>query len=145
MALPTRRRRTTILIEGDASLRRALAAEVRAACDVVELEPPRAGLTMVRMRESARRTVFHLGEVLITEAKVEIAGHTGLGLIAGDDEDAASDLATIDAACNARLALTAEWTDRLEAEERALAARRAAEHAQLLETRVRFDSLDGDA
>ncbi len=141
----TRNRRTRILIDGDARLRRDFAAAVRDAADVVTIEPPRAGLTMVRLRESARRSVFNLGEVLVTEAKVEVNGHPGLGLIAGDDEEAAMDLAVIDGAWSARLPTIAAWSDRLVAEEARIAAARTTDRTRLLETRVRFDSLDGDS
>jgi alpha-D-ribose 1-methylphosphonate 5-triphosphate synthase subunit PhnG len=99
-------------------------------------------LVLATVRESARRSLFHLGEVLVTEAKVRVAGVPGLGLIQGRDPEAALDLATIDAAWSARLPMVPEWIVRLEAEEAALEARLDREQASLATTRVEFETLD---
>ena len=138
----TRRRRTTILVEGSPELRRRLADEVRSTHRVVDIAPPEAGLTMIKMRETAKRTLFYLGELLITEAKVRVEGKVGLGLIAGDDPESAVDLAVIDAAYNGSLPITHGWQDALAREESRLKAVRSKDHTQLLETRVRFETMD---
>lgn len=139
-----RKRRTQILVDGDGALRRRLAEEIRAAHSVVELEQPENGLVMITMRETARRSLFHLGELLATECRVEVDGAIGLGIIAGDDPEAARDLAVIDGAFNAALPECDAWLESLEAEERRLATVRAAEETRLLETRVRFETMDAD-
>lgn len=46
------------------------------------VEAPREGLIMMRVRDSGG-TVFHLGEVLVTQARVAWQGHTGWGLCLG--------------------------------------------------------------
>ena len=140
----TRKRRTRTLVEGDPTFRHRLAAEVRAVHDVIELEAPNNGLVMIRMRETARKSVFYLGELLVTEAKVQIGGTIGLGIIAGDAHEAALDLAVIDAAWNARLPETQGWISLLEAEEARLGSEQAREETRLLETRVRFETMDVD-
>lgn len=99
---------------------------------------------MLTARESARRSLFHLGEVLTTGCRVQIGDAVGLGIIAGDDAQAAQDLAVIDAAYRAELAECERWDSALEAEEQRLIAARAADEARLLETRVRFESMDAD-
>lgn len=139
-----RRRRTRILVDGDAALRRRLADEIRAAHEVKQLDRPENGLVMITMRETARRSLFHLGELLVCECRVEIDGAIGLGIIAGDDPDAARDLAVIDGAYTAALSECDAWMGLLEAEERRLMELRATEETRLLETRVSFETMDAD-
>lgn len=140
----TRRRRTRILIDGSPELRRAFSSAIRESHAVVEVASPEPSLVMAKIRETAKRSLFYLGEVLVTEAKVRL-GHTmGLGLIAGDREEAALDLAVIDAAFNAGLEICQEWHSRLEDEERCLAEAEESRQAQLLQTRVAFQRMDSD-
>ena len=141
----TRKRRTRILVLGDPQLRRELAEAVRAGHAVEATLPPRVGLVLVTVRESARRRRFHLGEVLVSEAKVRVEGTAGLGLIQGRDLDAATDLAIVDAALAAGLPLTAGWEFRFEAAEAELEARLDREQAVLAQTRVEFETLDTGA
>ena len=61
-------------------------------------KPPLAGLLMMNIRESGR-TVFHLGEVLVTQAEVKRNGQTGIGCSMGDRPNAALVLACLDALC----------------------------------------------
>lgn len=140
----TRRRRTQILVENGDALRTALAGEVRAAHEVIEIEPAHEALVMMQMRESAARSRFYIGELLVTEAKVQIGEAIGLGIMAGTDEQAAHDLAIIDAAYNAGLPLTAAWSQRLAEAEAELAASRRDEDATVLQTRVRFDTMEAE-
>ena len=133
-----RRERTRILVEGDPGLRRALANEVREAYATHE-SPAVRGMAMIDLRESAKRTRFLMGEVLMHEATARVAGTLGRGMIRGDDPAAARDLAVVDAALRAGVPQTATWTSRLRAESARLAAHRAAEVAVLRRTQVRFD------
>jgi alpha-D-ribose 1-methylphosphonate 5-triphosphate synthase subunit PhnG len=127
---------------GDPCLRKALADEVRTLHSVEETSPPRIGLVLVTARESARRSLFHLGEVLVSEAKVRVFGSPGLGLIRGRDLEAAMDLAVIDAAWTAGLSLTEAWLPRLEKAEAELELALEQEQAVLARTRVDFETLD---
>lgn len=138
----TRLRRTRTLILGASETRQALAQEVRALYTVEVIQPPRLGLVLATLRESARRSLFHVGEVLVSEAKVRVDGVAGLGLIRGNDFEAASDLAVIDAAWNAQLSLTEGWERRLVEAEAVLEASLDAEQAALATTRVEFETLD---
>ncbi len=97
---------------------------------------------MVQLRESAKRTRFHLGEVTVTEAKVRIGGTLGLGILAGDDSEAALDLAVIDAAYNAQIAETSGWDAQLAAADEAIARSQAEHDAVLLTTRVSFETME---
>lgn len=136
--------RTRVLIDGDPDLRRQLANEVRAAYEVEVLQPPRRGLVMVPLRETARRARFYLGEVLVSEARVRLAGAFGLGLLVGDDAEAALDLATVDAAWSAGVPESRAWHERLRQEARRLSRQRAGEEERLLRTRVAFETMESD-
>jgi alpha-D-ribose 1-methylphosphonate 5-triphosphate synthase subunit PhnG len=144
MEVMTRRRRTRILVEGSPELRREFAAAIREGHAVVELAPPEPSLVMAKMRETAKRSLFYLGEVLVTEAKVRLDDTMGLGIIAGDRPEAALELAVIDAAFNAHLAICGTWQSRLEAEEQRLAESVERREARLLQTRVAFQRMDSD-
>jgi alpha-D-ribose 1-methylphosphonate 5-triphosphate synthase subunit PhnG len=130
------------LVLGDPALRRALADEVGAHHVIDDIQPPRLGLVLTTVRESARRTLFHLGEVLVTEAKVRVAGSAGLGVIRGNDFEAARHLAIVDAAWNARLPMTEGWAARVDSAEADLEAALDREQASLAATRVEFETLD---
>jgi phosphonate C-P lyase system protein PhnG len=55
---------------------------------------PRAGLVMVTVRDPFG-TSFHLGEALVSEAEVELDGHTGHGAVCGDEPEQALLLAAV--------------------------------------------------
>jgi alpha-D-ribose 1-methylphosphonate 5-triphosphate synthase subunit PhnG len=137
-----RSRRTRILIEGSAELRRELSLLVAARRTVASVDEPRGALVMVKARETAKNGLFYLGELLVTEAKVQIEGHIGLGIIAGDEPEAARELAIIDAAFNAGLEEASGWDPRLMEEEARIEAREADEAARIARTRVAFESMD---
>lgn len=137
-----RKTRTRILVEGDPTLREGLAKEIDDRYPVVTVQDPTDGLVMVRMRESARKSLFYIGEVFATEAKVQVRGTIGLGIIAGDQPEAARQLAVIDAAFNASLPETLVWTERLLGEDERLTARRARDEHAVAATRVNFSSMD---
>ncbi|MGA2545861.1 MAG: phosphonate C-P lyase system protein PhnG [Rectinemataceae bacterium] len=137
-----RARRTRILIEGSPELRRGLRDSIEKGRSVAIVEEPRGGLVMLKMRETAKNGLFYIGELLVTEAKAQIEGCIGIGIIAGKDAEAARDLAIIDAACNAGLEESSLWEALLVAEERKIAEREAVEAARIARTRVVFESMD---
>ena len=59
------------------------------------VKPPTPGLLMLNIRESDG-TVFHLGEVLVTQAEVQRDDRIGFGLSLGDRPDAAMVMACLD-------------------------------------------------
>jgi phosphonate C-P lyase system protein PhnG len=61
------------------------------------LQAPRAGLVMVTVRDPFG-TPFHLGEVLVSEAEVDLDGCTGYGMVCGDEPEQALLLAAAAAA-----------------------------------------------
>lgn len=137
-----RRERTRILVDGDPALRRRLAGEVAAAQQAQWITPPQRGLVMVQLREAARGSLFYIGELLVSEARVLVAGAVGIGLIAGDRPEEAMALALIDAAWNAGLPQTQAWTPLLRAEAARLAEAHVLHHARLQQTRVSFETME---
>jgi alpha-D-ribose 1-methylphosphonate 5-triphosphate synthase subunit PhnG len=139
----TRRERTEVLIEGDPALRSALAAEVSTHPLAGVLEAPSLALVMLPLRESAQQSLFFLGEVLVTQARVRVGDAIGLGIIAGDQPEAALALAWIDAAYRAELPEAQRWGASLAAAAERLRRDRRRDHAQLQQTCVRFETMEG--
>jgi phosphonate C-P lyase system protein PhnG len=73
--------------------------DIMAELDLAVTKAPSSGLLMVNIRESDG-TVFHLGEVLVTQTEVTRNGHTGFGCSQGDRPNAALSLACLDALCH---------------------------------------------
>ncbi|MEN2464444.1 phosphonate C-P lyase system protein PhnG [Ornithinibacillus sp. FSL M8-0202] len=136
-----RRRRTEILIQGRPELAKELAETIMLQYPYREVISPRYGLTMIKMRETAKSSLFYLGEVVITEAKMEIKGHIGIGIVTGMKEELAKHLAIIDAAYKANLKETIEWEEPLLKEEKALLESKIKKQAELLATKVQFDTM----
>jgi len=134
-----RRRRTEILINGSRDIAARLAGEILERHEIRTVEEPNCGLVMLKVRETARKSLFYLGEVLVTECKVRLHGKTGLGIVAGDEPELAFHLAVIDAAYRAGVRETEGWDAVLEDEAEKIASRRAAFNRGVLRTRVNFE------
>lgn len=137
-----RRRRTEILIQGDPALANSLAKSITTTYDFQEIIAPRYGLTMIKMQETAKNSLFYMGEVLITEAKVEINSCIGIGIVIGMKDELARDLAIIDAAYKANLPEIEAWEAELLQVEKQIKHKRAKEQVKLLETKVDFQTMD---
>jgi len=137
-----RRRRTEILIQSEPTLARKLAKTIIAGYECREIIAPNYGLTMIKMRESAKKSLFYMGEVLVTEAKVEINGCIGIGIVVGMKDELAKQLAIIDAAYKADLPETATWEEELLEAEKQILNKKARKQAELMETKVNFQTMD---
>lgn len=137
-----RRRRTEILLKGSPEVASNLAREIRHKYDVKTIEEPNHGLVMVKVRETARRSLFYLGEMLITQCKVLINGHLGLGMVKGDEPELAYDLAVIDAAYQAELPETKDWTRTLLHEDERIKQHDRDFRNKVLKTKVNFQTMD---
>ncbi|WP_294439175.1 phosphonate C-P lyase system protein PhnG [uncultured Slackia sp.] len=139
-----RRERTRILVDGDRALARSMASEVESAFPVEVLDDPREGLVMVKVRESAKRQQFYLGEALMTSCRVKAGDAQGLGMVMGDDRQLAFDLALIDAAFSLESGSidTAQWEEQLRAERVRIDAEQAREQAIANKTRVDFSTME---
>lgn len=137
-----RRRRTEILVQGNEQLAREFAQAITEKYECREITAPQYGMTMIKMRESAKNSLFYIGEVLITEAKVEIDSRIGIGIVAGMKEELARNLAVIDAAYKADLPETAEWQQALLNMEQKIAQAKIQEQAELFKTKVSFETME---
>ena len=139
--------RTRVLAGGDPGVAQAIAAEIEQACDVEVLDAPREELDMVKVRESARNSLFYLGEALMCSCRVRIADTMGFGYLLGSKRNAAYNLALIDAAFSSGEAFErmSKWEQRIEKEARRQREKQAKDRALIERTRVDFSTMDGDA
>ncbi|NPV91846.1 MAG: phosphonate C-P lyase system protein PhnG [Firmicutes bacterium] len=132
-----------ILAEGEKRVWVWLTEKIAARHPVKVLKPPETSLVMMRARDSVEDSEFYLGEVLITEAVVEINGVLGYGIALEDEPERALCHAVIKAA------LAADLPEREEIQEVVDQQRRQAESASdrkegmVAGTRVRFAIMEG--
>jgi alpha-D-ribose 1-methylphosphonate 5-triphosphate synthase subunit PhnG len=107
--------------------------------EVQIITPPTVGTVMVRAADSAGGEVFNLGEVVVSQARVSLAGHDGWAMVVGHEPERALALAIVDAALEAghraSLALGRAIAESVAAADK-LAQRELDEVAS---TRVKFD------
>lgn len=137
-----RKKRTEILIKGSSQIAVRLAQEISDRYEVKRIEEPNNGLVMAKVRETARNSLFYLGEVLITECKVQVGGCLGIGIVKGQDPELAYRLAIIDAAYNAGLKETKNWTEILMNEEEEINKKNEVLKNRILKTKVNFETMD---
>jgi alpha-D-ribose 1-methylphosphonate 5-triphosphate synthase subunit PhnG len=110
-------------------------------CPFCVRQAPRAGLVMVTVRDPFD-TAFHLGEVLVSEAEVELDGHTGYGAVCGDEPDHALLLAAVAAVeLSGRTEVPGAIAALLDQLESASATRKAHFSKLAAATEVRFESM----
>ncbi len=137
-----RRRRTEILIKGSTEIAKKMFIEISGKYEVKIIEEPNSGLVMTKMREEAQKSLFYLGEVLVTEAKVQISGKLGIGIVRGNETELSYWLAVIDAAYNADLEETKDWQKVLEDEEKRIDEEMRKYNSRVLKTKVNFATMD---
>ena len=137
-----KRQRTEILIQGDSQLAQQFAESIMDTYECREILAPQYGLTMIKMRETAKNSLFYIGEVLITEAKVEINNRIGIGIVVGMKDELAKHLAIIDAAYKADLPETTTWEAQLIKAEKQITKELAKKQAELFETKVSFETME---
>lgn len=116
-----------------------LAGELKQRHAVVVVKGPDRTLTMIKLREPVKESLFYLGEVMVSEAVVELDGVKGMAVIMGDDAEKVLNMAIIDAACNS--GVFEGWSDLLALEREQLELERR-ENAIHLQTMVSFRSMD---
>ncbi|AND40721.1 MULTISPECIES: phosphonate C-P lyase system protein PhnG [Cytobacillus] len=137
-----RKQRTEILIEGSHELAKSLAKEIEQKYSVSVIQEPENGLVMLKVRETSRKSLFYLGEVLVTECKAKVEGKIGIGIVKGDHPDLAYHLAVIDAAFLGDLPETKPWTGIFEIEKYYIEQKRKAKNEAILRTKVSFETMD---
>ena len=102
--------------------------------------PPTVGMLMARAVDGARAETFNLGEVLVSEARVSIAGHQGWSMVMGANTEHALAAAIVDAGLEAGHACSATVSAELERLAVELELRQAAELDIVAPTRVCFET-----
>lgn len=136
-----RKRRTEILIKGSSKLAKNMFKEIEEKYEIKIIEKAENGLVMVKMRESAKNSLFYLGEVLVTEAKVQINKKFGIGIVRGNKPELAYWLAVIDAAYNLELEEIKNWEKSLIKQENEIKNLEAISEANILKTKVNFENM----
>lgn len=111
------------------------------ASQVKILSGPRQGLVMLRVRETVANSLFHAGEVLVTEVKLELDDQFGFGMIIGDNSRHALGNALIDAALRKGGALADRLTQELRVLDQQITERNQKEQALVASTRVAFERM----
>ncbi|MGH4118198.1 phosphonate C-P lyase system protein PhnG [Clostridium sp.] len=137
-----RRKRTEILIKGNPTIAEKLALEIERNYKVKVIQDPEYCLVMVKMRETAQRSLFYLGEVLATEAKVQILDKIGIGIVNDNKPELSYWLAVIDAAYIAKLPETKAFEEILREEEIKINEEISCKQSKILKTKVNFDTMD---
>lgn len=137
-----RKERTEILVNSPIAFLKKLANIIESQYELSTIEKPNSGLVMMKMRESAKKHLFYLGEVFVTECKVLLNDVIGLGIIQGSHSKKAHCLAVIDAAYNAHVPETILLDRLLEKASHELKEAKRHQIAHLLKTKVDFETLD---
>ena len=88
----------SVLARADDMALKAFAEPLIADLPDIEVIENRTGLVMLPMRDTAQGTHFHLGEVLVSEARIGAGGQEGYGMRRGRDLEAAMAMAIVDLA-----------------------------------------------
>jgi len=86
----------SVLARADATRLKAFAEPLIADLGDIEVRENRTGLVMLPMRDTAQGVHFHLGEVLMSEARISAVGIEGYGMRRGRDLEAAMAMALVD-------------------------------------------------
>lgn len=132
-----------IMAEGDLDRLLELAQMVADRQPVKIMLSPEACTAMLQAVDSVGDTPFFLGEVLMTEAAVEINGVAGYGFALEDEPRRALAIAIVDAALAAGVAETAAVRQVLAAEEASLRERERREAGLVAATKVNFAIMEG--
>lgn len=137
-----KRRLFRILSKADRVTVIAMADKIKKINEVVVVKEPEKALTMIKMREPVKESLFYLGEVIITEATVSVNGVNGTAVTMGDDFDKTLSMAIIDAAYNGNIFEEESVILELEKEQ---IIKEEKENAMFMKTMVNFNSMDSEA
>jgi alpha-D-ribose 1-methylphosphonate 5-triphosphate synthase subunit PhnG len=137
-----KKRLTRILAKADRREVAALSSSIRETYRPIVTKEPGKTLTMIKMREPVKQSLFYIGEVIVCEAAVELDGTKGVAVVMGDDIEKVLDMAIIDAAVNKGVFTGMDTLIALEKEQN---DRMMRENAMHLKTMVNFESMDQEA
>lgn len=128
-----------VLAHCDPARLKAFAEPLIAALGDIEVIENRSGLVMLPMADTAQGTHFHLGEILMSEARIAAGGLQGYGMRRGRDLEAAMAMALVDLSVALGLSQDA-CRDFIADEAAALAAADAATLSKVEATRVDMET-----
>jgi len=137
-----RNERCRILINGSSNLLQKICTDIEHNYISHILDKPNEAMVMVRMRDTAGKTPFYMGEVLVTESRVQVEGAIGLGLIKGHHPKQAYRLAMVDGAFNAQVDRCSQWESWMEKEKEVLQKKMKKEASRILRTKVDFSTME---
>jgi alpha-D-ribose 1-methylphosphonate 5-triphosphate synthase subunit PhnG len=132
-----------ILAEGSFAVWLKLAEEIAKNHDIQVLRAPETCTMMLQAVDSVGQTPFYLGEVLMTEAAVELGGRIGYGFALEDEPERAVCIAVIDAALTAEVAESKYIREIIAAEAERITRHRRRENGLVAATRVNFAIMEG--
>jgi alpha-D-ribose 1-methylphosphonate 5-triphosphate synthase subunit PhnG len=135
-------RRAELLARAPAAAVVALADRCVAGDEITIVAGPEVGMVMMTVREPIARERFHLGEVLVTRAEVELGGHRGWSMRMGDDRLATLAAAVLDAEVAAARPGAADVVELCRLTAAAERDELDAEWDELAPTQVNFDEID---
>lgn len=130
-----------IMAKADSAVIARLAGDIMRQHEVTVIKEPNKTLTMIKMREPVRSSLFYIGEVIVTEAIVELDGQKGMAVTMGDDFEKTLNMAVIDAAVNKGIFTEEGTLAELEHEQ---TEQEQKENALHLKTMVSFNSMDSE-
>jgi len=138
--------RTKILVEGNPAVARKIAAQIEQEHSVEVLDEPHEELVMVKVRESAKNSLFYLGEALMCSCRVCLDDKAvGFGFALGDKREKAYNLALVDAAYSSdQIIPKTTWDVLIDKESERLRLKQQKEQIKIDRTKVDFSVMDSD-
>lgn len=130
---------TAILSRAGAGEIRELSAPIKEKYNVEIIKGPQKSLAMVQVREPVKRSLFYLGEVLVTECMVRVDKARGINVMAGDDFEKVMNCAVIDAALNKPVGEAETLLKAIAALGVKQEKERSAVNAQIMKSKVNFN------
>lgn len=137
------RTRSLIFAEGNFEIFENLANTVLSQADVKVVKEPQTCLVMMSALDSVEQVPFYLGEVLITEAAVELDGMLGYGFALENQPVKALCFAVLEAALQAGHDAAPIILEAFQNQAAVVEEKRRQEGARLAGTRVNFDVMEG--
>ncbi|WP_313527209.1 phosphonate C-P lyase system protein PhnG [Anaerotignum sp.] len=139
-----KKRLFNIMANAKTDVLKDLAKKITDHHEIVIVKEPSKTLTMVKMREPVKRSLFYIGEVMVSECIVEMKGVKGMAVTMGDDFKKSLYMAIIDCGFNNGVSEMEEITDKLRLLEAKQLKKREKENALHLKTMVNFNTMSGE-
>jgi alpha-D-ribose 1-methylphosphonate 5-triphosphate synthase subunit PhnG len=132
-----------ILAEGNSSVWESLSQRLAERYEIKMIQEPETCLIMMPVKDSVENSMFYLGEILITEAVVDLGGTQGYGFALEDRPEHALACAVIDAALSHGVQESTEIRLLLEQQKSEIEQKTMLEKRMIASTRVNFALLEG--